>query len=167
MYKDKRCIGIVFDASFLIYDVMIPMQKIYDILDGNKDNVFVYGGIERLCWHVEKYAEDLGIPKENLIRMDIPSCVEGHKKVITKDYAMEWFNTFLSYGPDMLIVFRDNTHQTDTSRLISNAVVNTIYTIEYNNRGEFRNLGVGVNDANKYYHSIPGRVVRKGVIFHP
>ena len=64
-------IGIVFDQTYLVYDIGIPMGNIYTILYYNKKAKFVYGGLPRLVNHVEQYAESLKIPKENLIKLDI------------------------------------------------------------------------------------------------
>ena len=93
--QDRPCIGLIFDASFLIWDVLIPMGIIYTILNRNRNAKFVYGGLPRLCMHVEDYAQSLNIPKDRLIKLEMDTCVKRH--LLTQTKEAEWFSQLLAY----------------------------------------------------------------------
>ena len=65
----------IFDRSYLVYDVRKPMNDISDVMWRFKDKAhFVYGGIPRLCYHVEEYKRNLGLKDEMFHKIEIPYC---------------------------------------------------------------------------------------------
>lgn len=151
-------IGIVFDQTYLVYDIGIPMGNIYTILYYNKKAKFVYGGLPRLVNHVEQYAESLKIPKENLIKLDIP-CDCSKKYIMTQSKEAQWFLQLLNYKPDKIFVFRDNQHSNGTTTLCQYAQRLLIPVVEYNNRGISRQVTTNTPDStNNIYQSQFGRV---------
>ena len=165
MFDGKRVVALIFDRSYMIYDLTIPMNIIYDALFYNKNNnnIFVFGGIPRLCYHVTHYAEALKISKERLIHIEIP---DSTSRLITAENMQSWFMQVLKYMPDILIVLRDNTGTQETNRLVDWAIRNHITVSEYDNRGGCNNLSLNsltdpkVNNLNVIDPSLKGRKYR-------
>lgn len=156
--EEQIVIGIVFDQSYLIYDVGIPMGNIYSILYYNKKAKFIYGGIPRLVDHVEQYAQSLKIPKENLVKLDI-SAQGDSKFIISKANESKWFLELLQYKPDKIFVFRDNSHSNGTTMLCQYAQRMLIPVVEYNNKGNCRQITINTPDSvNNIYTPQYGRV---------
>lgn len=152
MYNGKRVVALVFDRSFMIYNVEVPMNIIYDELFYNKDNstIFVFGGIPRLCYHVTHYAESLKISKERLIHISIPDSVA---RFLTSESMQKWFMEIVNYMPDKIVVLRDNSGTQETNRLVDWAVQNHITVTEYDNRGGCNNLSLNAITDSKVFNS--------------
>ena len=154
---NKPCVAIIFDASFLIYDVTVPMSIIYTILNRNTEANIVYCGLPRLCMHVEDYAQALRIPKEQLIRIEMCTCTRDNKKKKKKE--AEWFAQILTYNPDRIYCFRDNTHSNATGILCSKAIQKNIPIIEVDHHGNRRAVSKNSpSDISTIYHSKAGRI---------
>lgn len=80
------------------------MGIIYTILNRNRNAKFVYGGLPRLCMHVEDYAQSLNIPKDRLIKLEMDTCVKKH--LLTQTKEAEWFSQLLAYHPGRIYCFR-------------------------------------------------------------
>ena len=156
MYNDKKCIGIIFDPSYHIYDINIPMSEIFTILDKNRTSHFVYGGIKRLVEHVEEYASNLKIKKENLHFFCLPAI--ENKGFVGSEQASRWLIEVLSYNPDVLYVFRDNSHNGLTTMLVRSCIDKNIQIIEYDNRGNVRRISPYETDTSKFYRTRPGEI---------
>ena len=154
MYNNKKCIAIVFDQSFIIYNVLIPIGIIKTIMEKNKDSYFVYGGLPRLTDQVEQFGLSLKIPKDRLIKIEIPQCI--HKKILVKELSAKWLLSMLSYKPDKLFIFRDSSHINETVPLITNCMKLKIPVIEYNNRGEFREVHKNPSEINPFFMTTDG-----------
>lgn len=155
--QDKPCIGLIFDASFLIWDVLIPMGIIYTILNRNRNAKFVYGGLPRLCMHVEDYAQSLNIPKDRLIKLEMDTCVKRH--LLTQTKEAEWFSQLLAYHPGRIYCFRDNTHSNATGVMVMYAVRQNIPVIEIDNHGNKRQITKNApSDLNIIYARKAGRI---------
>lgn len=140
MYKEKKCIALIFDRSYLIWDVMLPMGIIFSILNRNgNDCYYVYGGIPRLEYHLEEYARNLKINKDNLIKICLPYAT----KQMFYSTAMigNWVDKITEYPFDELYLFRDNSHTNESSTLVAWAKAHDIPICEYDNRGNQRILG--------------------------
>ena len=159
MYNDKKCIGLVFDPSYHIYQIEIPMSEIFTILSKNKDAHFVYGGIKRLTDHVEEYARNLKIKKENLHWFCLPA-VEN-RGFLTTEQGTKWLVEMLAYNPDVLYVFRDNTHSGLTTMLVRSCIDSNIQVIEYDNRGNVTRLSPYDANYSKFYRTRPGEIYIK------
>ncbi|MBQ8130882.1 MAG: hypothetical protein IJ193_00160 [Bacilli bacterium] len=159
MYNDKTCYGIIFDPSYVVHRIDIPMGIIYSILNSHKDSYFVYCGIERLCWHVENYAKALKIQKERLIKICLP--LTPSKTLVSIELMSKWINGILQFGPERLYVFRDNTATGLTTSLIRSCVNNKITVTEYDNRGLVNNINNSSVGHSKWYRTDAGR------IYHP
>lgn len=156
--SEQVVIGVVFDQSYLVYNVGIPMGNIYTILYYNKKAKFVYGGLPRLVDHLEQYAEALKIPKSNLVKLDIPLNYDT-KYVMAKSKESQWFLKLLEYKPDKIFVFRDNQHSNGTTTLCQYAQRLLIPVVEYNNRGTNRQVTTNTPDStNNIYQRQFGRV---------
>lgn len=156
--SEQVVIGVVFDQSYLVYDIGIPMGNIYTILYYNKKAKFVYGGLPRLVDHLEQYAESLKIPKENLVKIEIPCSCNG-KYIMTQSKESQWFLQLLNYKPDKIFVFRDNQHSNGTTTLCQYAQRLLIPVVEYNNRGISRQVTINTPDStNNVYQPQFGRV---------
>lgn len=160
MYDGKKCIGIIFDPSYLIYRIDIPMGKIYDILVKNKDAHFIYGGIKRLVDHVEEYARNLKIPRERMHPYCMPLC-NPNTGFVNSEQASKWLLDLLSYNPDILYVFRDNSHMGLTTALVRSCIDKDITVMEINNRNEYKCIDQFSQGESKWYRTRPGRVVIK------
>jgi len=159
MYDGKKCIALIFDPSYHIYRIDIPMSEIFTILSKNKDAHFVYGGIKRLTDHVEEYASNLKIPKERLHFFCIPAI--ENRGFVSSAKASEWLNQILAYGIDVMYVFRDNTHAGLTTMLVRSCMDYKTQVIEYDNRGRTTMIGPDNTDYSKYYSTKPGEVFYK------
>ena len=153
MYNNKKCTVIIFDPSYLIHRIDIPMGYILDIILKNKDGYIVYGGIDKLCSHVEEYK----IPKERLIYVCIPyQCSKGF---ISLELTSKWLTQILSMNPDKVYVFRDNNSIGLTTNLIRSCIDKNIKVMEYNNKGLTRCLNQSTQiDVSKYYRTTPGEI---------
>ena len=156
MYNDKKCIAIIFDPSYHIYRIDIPMNKIFKILDKNKDAFFLYGGVKRLTDHVEEYARNLKIKEENLCKFCIPAI--ENKGFVSSQVSSEWLVNILSYNPDVLYVFRDNTHTGLTTMLVRSCIDKNIQIIEYDNRGDVTRISPYDTNNSKFYRTRPGEI---------
>lgn len=156
--SEQVVIGVVFDQSYLVYDIGIPMGNIYTILYYNKKAKFVYGGLPRLVDHLEQYAEALKIPKSNLVKLDVPLNYDT-KYVMAKSKESQWFLKLLEHKPDKIFVFRDNQHSNGTTTLCQYAQRLLIPVVEYNNRGMNRQVTTNTPDStNNIYQRQFGRV---------
>lgn len=154
MYNNKTTIGLIFDKSYIIYDVLVPMDIIFTIMSHNRESNFVYGGIPRLCMHVEEDAVSLEIPNSQLHRVYLP-CDE---RVLTRA-SIEWSNEVMKYKPDKIFLFRDNSHSTETMGLCLEAQKIGIPVMEFDERGHARDITTGTpSDLNPYFIKQPGRV---------
>ena len=159
MYKDKKCIGIIFDPSYHIYRIDIPMNKIFEILSKNLDAHFIYGGIKRLTDHVEEYARNLKIKDEQLHFFCIPAI--ENKGFMGTEQASRWLTEVLSYSPDVLYVFRDNRHAGLTTMLVRSCMDIHIQVIEYDNRGMVTRISPEDTNYSQYYTTRPGEIYYK------
>ena len=157
MYNDKKCIGIIFDPSYLIYNISTPMAKIFEILTTNKDAHFIYGGIKRLVDHVDEYARNLKIPKERLHLLCLPVC-SPNTGFVNSELASKWLLELLAYNPDRLYVFRDNSHMGLTTALVRSCIDRNIPIMEINNRNEYKCIDQYSLGESKGYRTRPGRV---------
>ena len=157
MYNNKKCTVIIFDPSYIIHRIDIPMGFILDIILQNKDGYIVYGGIDRLCSHVEEYGKIYKIPKERMICVCIPyQCSKGY---ISLEVTSQWLTQILSMNPDKVYVFRDNTASGMTTELIRSCIDKNINVMEYNNKGLTRCLNQATQiDVSKYYRTRPGEI---------
>ena len=157
MYNDKKCVGIVFDPSYVVHRIDIPMGWIYDIITKNKSGYIVYGGIDRLCSHVEEYAKVHKIPKERLIRLCIP--FRCSREFVSMEVTSKWLVEMLSLNPDVIYVFRDNNVYGMTSALVRSCIDRNIKVIEYNNKGLNRTITSDtIEDVSRYYTTRPGEI---------
>ena len=156
MYNDKKCIVIIFDPSYVIHRIDIPMAFIYELVTKNKDGYIVYGGIDRLCWHVEEYARVCKIPKERMKCICIPyRCSKGFTSL---EVTSKWLTQILSFNPDIVYVFRDNNTIGMTTTLVRSCIDKNINVIEYNNKGITRPINHNTIDVSKYYRTRPGEI---------
>lgn len=157
MYNNKKCIAVIFDPSYVIHRIDIPMGWIYDIVSNNKDGYIIYGGIDRLCYHVEEYAKIHKIPKERMIRVCIPfNC---SREFVSMEITSKWLVELLSLNPDKVYVFRDNNVIGMTSTLIRSCMSRNINVIEYNNKGLKRTITQNtIEDVSRYYTTRPGEI---------
>jgi len=157
MYNDKKCIAIIFDPSYVIHRIDIPMAYIYDLILKNKDGYIIYGGIDRLCSHVEEYGKIFKIPKERLICLCIPyRCSKGFTSL---EVTSKWLNQLLSFNPDRLYIFRDNNTIGMTTGLVRSCIDKNIHITEYNNKGLVREINSNSTiDVSKYYRTRPGEI---------
>lgn len=154
MYKGKTTIGLIFDKSYIIYDVLVPMDIIFTIMSHNTKSNFVYGGIPRLCMHVEEDAASLEIPNDQLHRV-YPPCDD---RVFTRA-IVDWAKEVMKYKPDKIFLFRDNSHYTETSGLCLVAQRMGVPVTEFDERGIARDITTGTpSDLNPYFIKQPGRV---------
>ena len=157
MYNEKRCIVILFDPSYIIHRIDIPMAYIYELITRHKNDYIIYGGIDRLCSHVEEYAKVYKIPKERLINICVPyRCSRGF---ISMDVTSKWLEQILEYNPDLVYVFRDNNTIGMTTSIIKSCIDKNIKVKEYNNKGFVRDISYSTTDVSKYYRTRPGAVV--------
>lgn len=139
--NDRKFIGLIFDRSYMIYDIQIPMGIIStEVFRYGKNAEYVYGGIPRLCYHLEEYARNMNIPKEQLHKLCIP---DSDARLLTDDQMKGWFMQTAQYPISRLVIFRDNDRSGETSILIQWAMTNHIQTLEYDNRGGCRQLTEG------------------------
>lgn len=132
--NDRKFVALIFDRSYMIYDIMVPMQVLSSEMFPIKDRAeFVYGGIPRLCYHVEEYGRNLHIPKERLHKLHIP---DSDAHFIPAREMQQWFMEATKYPISKLVVFRDNNQTAETNALIQWALLNKIQTLCYDNRGE-------------------------------
>ncbi len=157
MYNDKKCIAIIFDPSYVIHRIDIPMGFILDIILQNKNGYIIYGGIDRLCYHVEEYGKIYKIPKEQMICICIPyRCSKGFTSL---ELTSQWLTKILSFNPDKVYVFRDNNTIGMTTNLIRSCIDRNINVIEYNNKGLNRCINSSTQiDISKYYRTKPGEI---------
>lgn len=149
-------IALIFDSSYLIYDVTVPIGIIHTIMNKNRDAIFIYGGMKRLCMHVEETAEHLRIDDSQLIYLCIPMTMQT--KFITQELASEWYTKMLSYEPDRIYVFRDNGHTNETSVLCTAANMRKIPIVQIDSYGHQEQIGNGTpSNTEVYYHSKAGR----------
>lgn len=140
MYKDKPCVAMIFDRSYLVYDVRKPMNDISDVMWRFKDKAhFVYGGIPRLCYHVEEYKRNLGLNDEMFHKIEIPYC--DNKFYYNKDnVAQGWVQEVMSYNPDHILILRDNGHTNETDALVQYAIAHKVHVVEVDNHNHRRDL---------------------------
>ena len=132
----------IFDRSYLIYNVLVPLKPLGDVIFRFKDTAhYVYGGIPRLCAHVEEYKEGLRLPDELFHKIDIPYHDE---RVLSKKVAAHvWVKQVMAFDPDRFLFIRDDGHSNETSYLVDYALRNHKLCIQFNNRGEYKTLGEG------------------------
>lgn len=140
-------IALIFDRSYMIYDIQIPIGILStEIFRYKKKAHYVYGGIPRLCYHVEEYARNLNIPQSQLHKLCIP---DSDERLLTATQMKPWYMEATQYPIKRLVVFRDNERSGETSWLVNWAIQNHIQTLEYDNRGGCRQLTEGsVYDPN-------------------
>ena len=125
MYKDKPCVAMIFDRSYLVYDVRKPMNDI--------------SGIPRLCYHVEEYKRNLGLKDEMFHKIEIPYC--DNKFYYNKDnVAQGWVQEVMSYNPDHILILRDNGHTNETDALVQYAIAHKVHVVEVDNHNHRRDL---------------------------
>lgn len=138
---NRKFIALIFDRSYMIYDITIPMGILSsEIFRYGKNAEYVYGGIPRLCYHTEEYARNMKIPNNQLHKLNIP---DSDCLLLTDDQMKGWFMQAIQYPISRLVVFRDNERSGETSRLINWAIQNHIQTLEYDNRGGCNQLSKG------------------------
>lgn len=153
MYMGKPCIVMIFDKSFIIYDVQVPVNIIFTLMNHNKDAYFVYGGLPRLCMHVEENIRHLHLNPNNFIKIQLPI----DNKII-KAINANWFAEVLEYHPDQIVVFRDNSHSTESSLLITQASKQMIPVVEIDDRGTITDSRInGPSSMNPYFIKQAGR----------
>lgn len=150
MYNNKRCIGLIFDRSYLVYDVGIGMKIIYNILYRNKNNAhYVFGGIPRFVEHTKEYAKALKIEPSLLHELCIPYYDDHY---LAKTVIADWLQKVLDFMPDEIYILRDDGHTNETTTLIEYCLRNKIPVTEYNNRGDEHVLGYGgVYNTNQWF----------------
>lgn len=159
MYNGKPCIAMIFDRSWLVYDIQVGQNIVGNILFRYKDKAeYVYGGIPRLCYHVEEFKRGLKLPDEIFHKLCIPY-KDG--KFITKAVMSDWVLETLNYKPDQLHILRDNGHTNETSTLVQYAIRNRIPVIEYDNRGHVHTLGYGTSYSTKEWLELNKYIGRK------
>lgn len=145
-----KWIGLIFDRSFMIYDIQIPMGIIANEMFRYKKNAnYVYGGIPRLCYHVEEYGRSLHISPEKLHKICIP---DADQKLLSAEQMNKWFMEFTNYPINRIIVLRDNQHTGETERLLTWAITNKIQTLEFDNRGNCLQPVQGAIYEDNYYN---------------
>lgn len=155
MYNGKICIAMIFDRSYLVWNVEVGRNIIGDIICRYKDTAeYIYGGIPRFCYHVEEFKEAYKLPNDIFHKICIPY---SQDKFLTKAVISDWVLTTLKYTPDEIHILRDNGHTNETSNLVEYAVRNHIKVIEYDNRGNMHVIGYGHaysvrewNELNKF-----------------
>lgn len=152
MYNEKPCIALIFDKSYIIYDLQVPLGIIFTIMNHNKDAFFIYGGIPRLCRLVEENIPHLKLNPNNYVKIELPSDPR-----IIKSINARWFNSVLEYHPDKIFLFRDNSHSTETSMLVNNAAKEGIPVLEFDERGQTRQMPSNSPDLNPYFFTKTGR----------
>lgn len=156
MDNNQSVIALIFDNSYLIYDVTVPIGAIYTIMNKNRDALFLYGGMKRLCMHVEETANALRIDDSQLIYLTIPMTLQT--KFITQELASKWYSEMLSYKPDRIYVFRDNGHTNETSLLCNAANTNNIPIVQIDSYGHEDHISNNTpSNVDVYYHSKSGR----------
>lgn len=139
--NNRKFVAMIFDRSFMIYDITIPMGIIFTEMDRYKSNAeYVYGGIPRLCYHVEEYARNLNIPHQQLHKLCIP---DSDYHLLTASQMQEWYKDALKYPLTRITVFRDDRRSAETNLLVQWAIRNHIQVLEYDNRGNCTQLTEG------------------------
>lgn len=133
MYKDKYCIGMIYDRSFNIRDVRIAINIIGNIIYPHMNKAYyIYGGIPRFEFHTEQFCRDLKLDKSLFKKLEIPYTDD---KYLTSTALKNWPITLLEYNPDEIHILRDDGHTNDTSTLVEYAIRKNIKVMVYNNQG--------------------------------
>lgn len=144
----QHAVIIISDPSYNHkYGIDVAIDKIFETVRDNKDDKFIFGIIERLDWHVRKFAIEYRIEDKNLLNIKFKPNTD--KRIIQR-----FIGSLIHTSPKKVIVFRDNNVADISSELIDRCVASGIpvQTVDsYGNKKDLTQLSVSDIRPNYYY----------------